>query len=92
MHETSRTITDQTLSILIDPSATKSFIYGVALKIIKLKAVEQDEFSFVEMASRAKQKFEGKITVCNLNLGEFVTRANLYITILGSYDVVIGMD
>jgi hypothetical protein len=29
---------------------------------------------------------------CTLNLGEFVTRANLYIMILGSYDVVIGMD
>jgi hypothetical protein len=25
-------------------------------------------------------------------LGEFFTRANLYIMILGSYDVVIGMD
>jgi hypothetical protein len=29
---------------------------------------------------------------CSLNLGEFFTRANLYFTILGSYDVVIGMD
>ena len=27
-----------------------------------------------------------------LNLGEFVTRANLYIMILGSYDVMIDMD
>jgi hypothetical protein len=25
-------------------------------------------------------------------LGEFVTRANLYVMILGSYDVIIGMD
>jgi hypothetical protein len=29
---------------------------------------------------------------CILNLGDFVTRANPYITILGSYDVVIDMD
>jgi hypothetical protein len=29
---------------------------------------------------------------CTLNLGEFVTRANLYVTILGSYDIMIGMD
>jgi hypothetical protein len=29
---------------------------------------------------------------CSLNLREFFTRANLYITILGSYDVMIGMD
>jgi hypothetical protein len=29
---------------------------------------------------------------CSLNLGNFVTRANLYVMNLGSYDVVIGMD
>jgi hypothetical protein len=90
--ETSGTVADQTLSILIDPGATESFISGAALKRIKVKAVEQDEFSFVEMASGAKQKVGGKVTGCSLNLGEFVTRANLYVTILGSYDVVIGMD
>jgi hypothetical protein len=52
--ETTCTIADQTLSILIDPGATESFISGAALKRIKVKAVEQDEFSFVEMASGAK--------------------------------------
>jgi hypothetical protein len=29
---------------------------------------------------------------CALNVGEFFMRVNLYVTILGSYDVVIGMD
>jgi hypothetical protein len=56
------------------------------------KAVVQDGFSFEEMASGAKQKVEGRVMGCALNLGEFVTRVNLYVTILGSYDVVIGMD
>jgi hypothetical protein len=56
------------------------------------KAVEQEELSFVEMASGAKQKVGGRVTGCALNLGEFVTRVNLNVTILGSYDVVIGMD
>jgi hypothetical protein len=90
--ETSGTITDQTLSILIDLGATESFISSAMLKRIKVKAVEHDEFIFVEMASGAKQKVGGKVTECTLNLGEFVTRANLYVTILGSYDVVINMD
>jgi hypothetical protein len=44
------------------------------------------------MASRAKQKVGGKVTGCSLNLGEFVTKDNLYVMILGSYDVMIGMD
>jgi hypothetical protein len=62
------------------------------LKRIKVKVVKQDDFSFVEMASGTKQKVGGKVTGCNLNLGEFVTRANVYIMILGSYDIVISMD
>jgi hypothetical protein len=41
---------------LIDPGDTESFIFGAALKRIKVKEVEQDEFSFIEMASGAKQK------------------------------------
>jgi hypothetical protein len=92
MLETTSTVTDQTLSILIDLGATESFISGVALKRIKVKAVEQDKFSFVEMDSGAKQKVGGNVTGCALNLRVFVTRVNLYIMILGSYDVVIGMD
>ena len=52
--ESTGTVTDQTLSILIDLGATKIFIFGVALKRIKVKAIEQDKFSFIEMALRAK--------------------------------------
>jgi hypothetical protein len=52
--ETLGTIDDQNLSILIDPGATQSFISGSTLKRIKLKAVKQDNFSFVEMASGGK--------------------------------------
>jgi hypothetical protein len=44
------------------------------------------------MSSGAKQKVGGKVAGCSLNLVEIVTRENLYVTILGSYGVVIGMD
>jgi hypothetical protein len=90
MLETSGTIADQTFSISIDPGATKRFISGAMLKRIKVKVVEYGEFSYVEMASGAKQKVGGKVIDCNL--GYFVTKANMYVTILGSYDVMIGMD
>ena len=56
------------------------------------KAVEQDEFSFVEMALGAKQKVGGKVMGCILNMGELFTKDDLYIMILGPYDVMIGMD
>jgi hypothetical protein len=59
---------------------------------VVLKVVVQDKYSFIERALEANQKVGGKVTGCDLNLGEFVTRVILYVTILGSYDVVIGMD
>jgi hypothetical protein len=62
------------------------------LKRIKVKVVEDEEFIFIEIALGAKQKVGGKVMGCTLTLGEFVTRANLYATILRSYDVVINMD
>jgi hypothetical protein len=77
---------------LIDLGVIESFISGAALKIIKVKEVKQDDFSFVEMASGSKQKVGGKVTGYILNLGDFVTRDNLYVMILGSNDVVIGID
>jgi tyrosine-protein phosphatase YwqE len=82
--ETIGIVANHTLSILIVPGATEIFISGAVLKRIKVKAVKQDEFSFVEMASGAKQKVGGKVMGSLLNLGEFVMKANLYVTILGS--------
>jgi hypothetical protein len=38
------------------------------------------------------KRLVGRLQGCILNLGDFVTRANLYVTTLGSYDVVISMD
>jgi hypothetical protein len=92
MLETSRTVANQTLNILIDVGAIKSFIYGAKIKIIKVKEVKQDEFIFVELASGDKQKVGRKVTSCSLNLEEIVTRANLYVMILRSYDIMIDMD
>jgi hypothetical protein len=37
----------------------------------KVKAVENDEFSFVEMTSGAKKKVGGKVRGCSFNLRVF---------------------
>jgi hypothetical protein len=44
------------------------------------------------MALGAKQKVGGRVTDCSIDLGYFVMKANLYVMILGSYDIVIDMD
>jgi hypothetical protein len=77
---------------LIDLGATKKFIYSATLKIIKVKVVEQEEFRYVEIASGSKHKVGGRVMDSSIDLGYFVMKANLYVMILGSYDIVIGMD
>ena len=44
------------------------------------------------MTSGAKQKVGGKVRDCKINLGEFIASVNIFVTTLGSYDIVIGMD
>jgi len=44
------------------------------------------------LASGAKKKVGGKVRYCKINLGEFVASVNIFVTTLGSYDIVIGMD
>ena len=92
MLETSGTISNQTFSILIDLGATDRFISSEMLKRIKVKEVKNEEFSYIEMDLGSKQKVGGKVTDCSLNLGHFVMNANMYVMILGYYDIVIGMD
>jgi hypothetical protein len=62
------------------------------LKRIKVKEVKHDKFKYIEMTSGAKHKVGGKDTNFSINLGDFVTKVDLYARILGSYDIVIGMD
>jgi hypothetical protein len=40
----------------------------------------------------AKQKVGERVSNYRINLGVFVTKSDLYVMILGSYDIVIGMD
>jgi hypothetical protein len=44
------------------------------------------------MALGAKQKIGGRVTDYRINLGDFVKKFDLYVTILGSYDIVISLD
>ena len=77
---------------MIDSGATESFISSSALKIIKVKEVKQDEFRYIELALGAKQKVGGKVKYCNIILGDLVAIVNIFVTTLGSFDILIGMD
>jgi hypothetical protein len=92
MLEMSGMITNQNYNVLIDIDAIESFISSAVLKRIKLKEFEHDEFKYIEMVEGAKKKVGGRVTGCSLKMGDFVTKIDLYVTILGSYGIVIGMD
>jgi hypothetical protein len=75
-----------------DSSATYSFISPSALEKIGLVAYEHDDFKQVEMASGEKQAVGPNVDNCIVDLGVCTTRLKVYVTALGTYDLIIGMD
>ena len=69
-----------------------SFISPSALEKSGLAAYEHDDFKQVEMASREKQAVGPSVDKCIVDLGVCTTRLKVYVTSLGVYDLIIGMD
>ena len=80
------------LEILFDPGATDSFISPYALDKCGLEACEHDDFELVEMASGVKQEVGLKVRGCQVDLGVCTTKMGAYVTNLGTYDLIVGMD
>jgi hypothetical protein len=80
------------VKILFDSSAIDSFISPSALEKSGLAAYEHDDFKQVEMASGEKQAIGPSVDNCIVDLGVCTTRLKVYVTSLGAYDLIIGMD
>ena len=80
------------VKIVFDSGATDSFISPSALEKSGLEAYEHDDFKQVEMTSREKQAVEPSVDNCIVDLGVCTTRLKVYVTALGAYDLIIGMD
>jgi len=90
--ESSGTINDINLKILFDTGATDSFISSYALNKCGLAARKQNNFRQVEMASGELQYVDLSVEECKVDLGICSTKLKFYVTALGTYDLVIGMD
>jgi len=90
--ETKGKLNNFSISVLIDPGATESFISPNVLVKCGLVAAEQKDFDQVEMASGRTQYVGPLVRDCTLDLGVCTTSINLYVTTLGSYDLIVGMD
>jgi hypothetical protein len=90
--ESSGTLNHINVKILFDPGATDSFISPSSLEKSGLAAHEHDEFKQVDMASGEKQAVGPSVDNCIVDLGLCTTRLKVYVTALGTYDLIIRMD
>jgi hypothetical protein len=90
--ESSGTLNHINVKILFDSGVTDSFISPSALEKSGLAAYEHDDFKQVEMASGEKQEVGPSVDNCIVDLGVCTTRLKVYVTALGAYDLIIGMD
>jgi hypothetical protein len=90
--ESPGTLNHINVKILFDSGATDSFIPPSSLEKSGLATYEHDDFKQVEMDSGEKQVVGPSVDNCLVDLGVCTTRLKVYITSLGMYDLIIGMD
>jgi hypothetical protein len=90
--ESSGTLNHINVNILFDSGAIDNSISPSALEKSGLVSYEHDDFKQVEMASGEKQIVGPSIANCIVDLGVCTTRLKVYVTTLGAYDLIIGMD
>jgi hypothetical protein len=78
--------------ILIDPGATLSYITPGIVESNKLKKTIHTKSWLGQLAIGTKRKFVDFIFYYEFSLGGQNIKTNLNILLLGSYDVIIGMD
>ena len=92
MFEVEGKISKQSVSILIDPESTHSYITPKIVKICAFKKLKHRKSWLVQLATRRKRKVSEVVEKCPLVMDGLSTYVNLNILPLGSYDILIGMD
>ena len=86
------TISNRNLSILIDPGANLSYITPKMMDNFKLTKVRHANPWSVQLATGEKRKVTDFIANYEVKIQDHVTRININIFPLESYDMLIGMD
>ena len=85
-------IAEQSISILIDPGSTHSYITPRVGEICAFKKVKHRKSWLVQLATGTKRKVSEVVERCPLVMNGLVTSIDMNVLPLGSYDVLIGMD
>eukprot|EP00253_Pinus_taeda_P012179 PITA_12179 len=85
-------ISNLTISVLIDPGATLSYVSPKVVERCNLQPVKFKNPWLVQLATGAKRRVTAKINDCSFVIADQPVMADLNILPLGSYDILIGMD
>eukprot|EP00253_Pinus_taeda_P022348 PITA_22348 len=85
-------ISNLTISVLIDPGATLSYVSPKVVERCNLQSVKFKNPWLVQLATGAKRRVTAKINDCPFVIADQPVTADLNILPLGSYDILIGMD
>ena len=85
-------IVEQSISILIDPGSTHSYITPRVVDICAFKKARHRKSWLVQLAMGTKRKVNEVVEKCPLFMNGLITCVSLNVLLLDSYDVLIGMD
>jgi hypothetical protein len=85
-------ITNQPISILIDPGSNLSYISPRVVEACSLQRKKHARAWLVQLATGTKRKVVEVIEACPIEMNGLQTQEALNILPLGSYDVLLGMD
>ena len=85
-------ISGLTVTVLIDPGATLSYISPKVVEHCKLQPVKFKNPWLVQLATVAKRRVLAKVSDFPLKIAGQPVLAYLNVLPLGSYDILIGMD
>ena len=85
-------IGQQSISILIDPGSTHSYITPRVVYICAFKKLKHSKSWLVQLSTGTKRNISEVVENFPLGMDGLDTYADLNVLPLGSYDVLIGMD
>ena len=85
-------ISNQPISILIDPGASLSYISPHIVEKSKLKTEQFQHSWLVQLATGTKLKVTHQLKKYAFNLNRCIIDLNLNVLPLGSYDLLVCMD
>ena len=85
-------IAEESVSILIDPISTHNYITLRVVDICTFKKLKHSKSWLVQIATGTKRRFSEMVKKCPLVMNGLVTCVDMNVLLIGSYDVLIGMD